>query len=137
MTLLERLNTTDHFAATNGIRLVEIRVGYARAEMDVAESHLNGGGVCQGGALFTLADLAFAGAANSHGKLCLGINCQIHYVSSARLGDHLVAECHELSDRKIPLLEAKILNQHGELIALMTGESFKKDVPFEFDGLCD
>lgn len=135
MTLLERLNTSDRFAQTNGIALVEIKDGYARAEMVVEECHLNGGGVCQGGALFTLADLAFAGAANSNGKLCLGINCQIHYVSSARLGDRLTAECHELSDRKIPLLEAKIYNQHGDLIALMTGESFKKDVPFEFDGL--
>lgn len=135
MTLLERLNTSDRFAQTNGIALVEIKDGYARAEMVVEERHLNGGGVCQGGALFTLADLAFAGAANSNGKLCLGINCQIHYVSSARLGDRLAAECHELSDRKIPLLEAKIHNQHGDLIALMTGESFKKDVPFEFDGL--
>ncbi len=136
MTLKDRLNRTDRFAAENGIALTEIREGYARAEMTVEARHLNGGGVCQGGALFTLADLSFAGAANSHGYLCLGINCQIHYASSARLGDHLVAECHELSGRKIPLLEARVINQSGELVALMTGESYKKNEVFAFDGLC-
>ena len=102
---------------------------------NVGECHLNGGNVCQGGALFTLADLTFAAAANSHGKLCLGINNQIHYVKSAFLGDHLTAECHEMSSKKIHLLESKVTNQKGELIAMMTGECFMKDVDFEFEGL--
>ena len=136
MTLKELLNTNDRFAASNGISLVEIKEGYARAVMTVEERHLNGAGVCQGGALFTLADLTLAGASNSHGKLCLGINCQMHYISSARLGDRLTAECHELSSRKIPVLESKIFNQDGILIASMTGECYKKDQPFEYDSLC-
>lgn len=135
MTLKETLNNTDRFALNNGIQLTEVGVGYARAEMTVGECHLNGGNVCQGGALFTLADLTFAAAANSHGKLCLGINNQIHYVKSAFLGDHLTAECHEMSSRKIHLLESKVTNQKGELIAMMTGECFMKDVDFEFEGL--
>ncbi len=135
MTLKETLNKTDRFALNNGIQLTEVGEGYARAEMTVEERHLNGGNVCQGGALFTLADLTFAAAANSHGRLCLGINNQIHYVKSALLGDHLVAECREMSSRKIHLLEARVTNQNGDLIALMTGECFMKDVIFEFDGL--
>jgi hypothetical protein len=40
----------------------------------VTEKHLNAGGVCQGGALFTLADLAFAAVANSRGRLTLSLN---------------------------------------------------------------
>lgn len=134
-TLLDYLNEMDRFAAHSGIQLVEIREGYAKAQMRVEEHHLNGGGVCQGGALFTLGDLTFAGAANSHGKLCLGINCQIHFVSSALLGDTLTAECHEQSSRKIPLLEAKIFNQEGRLIALMTGECYKKEEEFSYSSL--
>ena len=135
MTLLETLNTTDVFAASIGVRLTEIREGYARAEMDVEARHINGGGVCQGGAIFTLGDLALAGAANSHGTLCLGTNCQIHYVTSARQGDHLIAECHELSGRKLPLMEIRVTNQDGILIALMTGECYRKDKPFLYDAL--
>ena len=61
MTLLERLNTADRFASGIGAQLVEVREGYARAELTVEDRHLNAAGVCQGGVIYTLADLAFAG----------------------------------------------------------------------------
>ena len=54
-----------------GAQIVEVRDGYARAEMTVTCEHLNGGGACQGGALFTLADLALAAVMNSGGRLTL------------------------------------------------------------------
>ena len=73
MTLLERLNSSDRFASGIGARLVEVREGYARAELTVEERHLNAAGVCQGGVIYTLADLAFAGVCNSHGTLTLGV----------------------------------------------------------------
>ena len=38
-------------------------------EMKVEARHLNAAGVCQGGAYFTLADLAFAAVTNSHGNI--------------------------------------------------------------------
>lgn len=135
MSLLELLNTTDAFARTSGIQLTEVGEGYARACMVVEARHLNGGGVCQGGAIFTLADLAMAAAANSHGSLCLGINAQIHFVSSGRLGDVLTAECHELSARKLPLLEARVTRGDGTLVALVTGECYRKEQPMPYDSL--
>ena len=55
----------DRFAANAGVELMEVTPGYAKARMMVTIEHLNAGGVCQGGALFTLADLAFAAVANS------------------------------------------------------------------------
>ena len=58
MSLKDFLNRNDRFAANAGAKLVEVREGYARAEMTVTSEHLNAGRVCQGGALFTLADLA-------------------------------------------------------------------------------
>ena len=94
MTLIETLNKTDRFAANNGIQLTEVREGYAKAEMTVEECHLNGGGVCQGGAIFTLVDLAFAAVCNSHGLLTFGINNSICFLRSARLEDHLIAEAY-------------------------------------------
>ena len=60
MTLKDFLNQGDRFAANAGARIVEVREGYSRAEMTVTREHLNAGGVCQGGALFTLADIALA-----------------------------------------------------------------------------
>ena len=65
MTLKEYLSEKDRFASAAGVELLEIKEGYARARMLVQPKHLNGGGVCQGGAIFTLADLAFAAAASA------------------------------------------------------------------------
>ncbi len=134
MTLLENLNTNDRFAASIGAQLTEIREGYAQAELTVEERHLNGANVCQGGVIYTLADLAFAGVANCHGILTLGINNSITFLKSAQLGDHITAVCTEVLDhRKLPYCDIKVTNQQGELIAMMTGLAYrvKRDFPFE------
>jgi uncharacterized protein (TIGR00369 family) len=85
----------DHFASLVGAELIDVREGYAKARLLVTQEHLNGGGVCQGGAIFTLADLAFAGAVNSHGTLTLSTNANIVYVHPAQEG-YLYAEAHEI-----------------------------------------
>ena len=67
MTLKEFLNNGDIFAKRNGIQITEIKPGMAKAQMTVTEEHMNAGRICQGGALFTLADLVFAALVNQHG----------------------------------------------------------------------
>ncbi len=132
--LLDTLNSTDRFARSIGAQLTEVREGYARAELTVEEHHLNGAGVCQGGVLYTLADLAFAAVANSHGTLTLGISNTITFLKSAKQGEHIVAECTEVLDHhRLPYCDMKITNQNGELLAAMTGLAYrmKKDFPFE------
>lgn len=136
MTLKEILNTNDRFAAVNGVQLTEVREGYVRAEMTVTKNHLNAGGVCQGGALFTLCDLAFAAMMNSHGKLTFGIDNTISFLHSAKEGDVLIAEGTEvLNHHKIPYCEVKITNQDGRLICAMSGMAYRKDAPMPFEGL--
>ena len=136
MTLKEILNTNDRFAAINGVQLIEVREGYVRAEMTVTKNHLNAGGVCQGGALFTLGDLAFAALMNSRGKLTFGIDNTISFLHSAKEGDVLTAEGTEtLNHHKIPYCEVKIINQEGQLICAMSGMAYRKDVPMPFEGL--
>ena len=66
MMLKDYLNQFDRFAAAAGAQVVHVEEGCAKAVMMVEERHLNGANVCQGGAIFTLADLAFAAAVNSH-----------------------------------------------------------------------
>ncbi len=127
MELIDLLNTKDRFAAVNGIQLVEIREGYARAEMTVTDKHLNGGNVCQGGALFTLADLAFAAVTNSHGQLTFGIQSSIVFSKSAMEGDRLTAVATEtVNHHKLPYCEVQIRNQQDELIAVFTGLAYRK-----------
>ena len=136
MTLLEKLNTEDHFAASIGAQLILVAPGVARAQLTVTERHLNGGGVCQGGVLYTLADLAFAAVANSHGILTLGISNTITFMKSGQLGDTLTAECREVLDhRKLPYCDIHITNQKGELLATMTGLAYRLNREFEYDQL--
>ena len=132
--LLERLNTTDHFAHFIGAQLTEIREGYARAELTVTEQHINGAGTCQGGVMFTLADLAFAAMANSHGILSVGISNTITFVQAGRLGDHIIAECTEqMNHHRLPYCDMRITNQRGDLLAFMTGLAYrtKNEIPFD------
>ena len=136
MTLLESLNKGDRFAHSIGARLTEVREGYAKAELTVEERHLNGAGVCQGGVMYTLADLAFAGVSNSHGILTLGINNTITFLKSGQLGDRLIAECTETYDHhKLPYCDMKVTNQKGELLAVMTGLAYRMKKDFPFDAL--
>ena len=136
MTLLEKLNTEDRFAAGIGARLIHIEEGLAKAQITVMEHHLNGGGVCQGGVFYTLADLAFAAVANSHGILTLGISNTITFMKSGQLGDTLTAECREVLDhRKLPYCDIHITNQKGELLATMTGLAYRLNREFEYDQL--
>lgn len=136
MTLLERLNNGDRFASSIGAHLTEVKEGSAKAQLTVEERHLNGGSVCQGGAIYTLADLAFAAVTNSHGILSLGISNTITFLKSAQLGDTITAECTELfNHHKLPYCDIKITNQHGELLAVMTGLAYRMKKDFPFDSL--
>ena len=136
MNLLERLNASDRFANGIGAQLVEIREGYARAELTVEEKHLNGANVCQGGVMYTLADLAFAGVCNCHGTLTLGVNNSITFLKSGQLGEKIIAEAVEVLDHhKLPYCEIKVRNEQGELLAVMTGLGYRLKKDFEFDSL--
>lgn len=76
----------DPFAQYIGAELLEVREGYAKARLLVDDRLVNGIGVCQGGALFTLADLTFAAAVNSHGQLSLTTNSNITYIRAVPKG---------------------------------------------------
>lgn len=129
MDIKEILNRTDRFAANAGCQLIEVDEHHAVAVMMVTESHLNGGNVCQGGALFTLADLAIAALMNNGGQLTFGISNSMMFVSSARLGDTLRAEAVCVIDHhKIPAVEVRVTNQEGKLICHVTGMGYRKGI---------
>lgn len=126
----EILNRTDRFAANAGCRVTEVDERHAVAEMTVTKEHLNAGGVCQGGALFTLADLAMAALMNHQGILTFGISSNVLFVSSAVEGDRLRAEAVSVNDHhKLPSVEVRVTNQDGRLICHVTGMGYRKNVP--------
>ena len=127
MDIKEILNKTDRFAAHAGCQITEVDEQHAVAQMTVEERHLNGGNVCQGGALFTLADLAIAALMNCRGQLTFGINNSMMFVSSAHEGDVLRAEAISVCDHhKIPAVEVRVTNQDNRLICHVTGMGYRK-----------
>ena len=129
MNIQEILNKTDRFAAHAGCQITEVDDQHAVAVMTVTNEHLNGGNVCQGGALFTLADLAIAALMNVRGQLTFGIHNSIMFVSSAREGDVLTAEAVSVSDHhKIPSVEVRVTSQDNRLICHVTGMGYRKAV---------
>ena len=136
MTLKDFLTQGDRFAADNGCQLKEVREGYARAEMLITEHHLNAGGVCQGGAYFTLADIALAAVMNSRGTLTFGLENNIVFLKSARVGDTLIAEATEVyNHHKIPYVDVRVTNQHGDLCCVVTGLAYRKNADLPIDTL--
>lgn len=136
MTLKEYLNTGDRFAAGSGARLIEIGPGTAVAVLEVTSKHLNAGGVCQGGAIFTLADLVFAALVNQGENHTFAINSTIYYHVSARAGDTLRAAGRlSCAHHRIPTAEVEVTNQDGVRIATFTGQAYTGRSPLPIDAL--
>lgn len=119
----------DRFASSIGVRLLEVREGYARASLRLRPEHLNGAGVAMGGAVFTLADLAFAAASNSRGQVAVGLDANITYARAA-VGGTLTAEAREEAvSRRVSVCTVRVTDGEGQLVAIFRGTAFRKDEP--------
>ncbi|GHT39034.1 phenylacetic acid degradation protein [Bacteroidia bacterium] len=131
MTLKEFFKN-DRYAAFSGVELLEVAPGRATAKMPVLEMHLNAGNMVQGGAIFTLADLAFAAAVNAYGNLAVSIETSIRYFKSVGSGT-LFAEAKIVHlHKKLATFEIRVTNESGELIALFTATAYRKEIPLPF-----
>ncbi|MBP8645713.1 MAG: PaaI family thioesterase [Syntrophobacteraceae bacterium] len=116
----------DRFARYVGVELVEVSEGKAVARMKIQEHHLNGVGIVHGAAIFSLADLAFAGAANSHGTVAVAINVNISFLKAVSQG-MLVARAEEISrNPKLGIYSIRVTNEEDELIATFEGMVYRK-----------
>ncbi|WPL18507.1 Acyl-coenzyme A thioesterase PaaI [Thiorhodovibrio winogradskyi] len=116
----------DHFANHLGIELLEVGPGRARAKLEIDQRHLNGVGIVHGGAIFALADLAFAVASNSHGQIALGINVSIAYHKGVSSGT-LFADAEEIAfNPKLATYQIRISNETDDTLASFQGTVYRK-----------
>lgn len=119
----------DRFAAHNDIELVSIENGKAVASMRIGDKHLNGAEVVHGGALFTLADFAFAAASNSHGTLSLAIDVNIQFIKGVSRGV-LTAHAEEIAmNPKLSSCRVTIYDESNEIVATFQGLAYRKQKP--------
>src|ERR1035437_788283 len=122
----EFFSAEDKFARHAGIELVDVGPGWAKASMKIEPYHFNGAKTVHGGAIFTLADFAFAVASNSHGTLAMGINTSINFVKAAMKGT-LHAEATEQSrNPKLASYSVMITDDAGEVVAIFQGMVYRK-----------
>jgi acyl-CoA thioesterase len=123
---LQRFFKNDQFAERANIELLSVSPGQARAKMTLHPHHLNGYGTVQGGAIFTLADFAFAAASNSHGTVAVAINVSITFMKAGTTGT-LWAEAREISRNfKLGSYIVEVKDDQGELVALFQGLAYRK-----------
>jgi len=123
---LKRFFKKDIFCNYIGIELKEVFDGRARAELEIREEHLNGIRIVHGGAIYTLADLAFAAAANSKGRVAVAANASITFLKSPR-GRRLTAEAWEVSSsRTLASYTVHVTDDTGELLAVVQGLAYRR-----------
>lgn len=126
MESLKRFFKNDQFAERANIELLSVSPGQARAKMTLHPHHLNGYGTVQGGAIFTLADFAFAAASNSHGTIAVAVNVSITFMKAGTAGT-LWAEAKEVSKNfKLGSYTVEVKDDEGELVALFQGLAYRK-----------
>jgi len=124
---LKKFFERDQFARHCGIELVSVLPGHAIARMKVEPRHLNALGIVQGGAVFTLADFAFAAASNTHGKAAVAINVSITYLKAVSSG-MLQAEARELGiNPRLGTYTVDITDEEKTLIAVFQGLVYRKN----------
>ncbi|MDT9599975.1 hydroxyphenylacetyl-CoA thioesterase PaaI [Sphingosinicella rhizophila] len=107
-----------------GIRIEEVREGYARIRMSLRPDMLNGHGIAHGGMVFALADTAFAYACNSRNVRTVAAQASIVFLDAAQEGEILVAEAEEQAlVGRSGVYQVKVTGEGGRAIAEFQGFS--------------
>lgn len=130
--LKDFFNANDKFANSIGAKVVEIRDGYSRAEIELSPSNENSVGAMHGGAIFTLVDIVSGTAALSHGKVCTTLNANINYLKAVKSGK-IIAEAEEIHNgRSTKIYEVRVKNENNVVVCIGTVTMFCTDKPYEF-----
>jgi acyl-CoA thioesterase len=120
------MKDNDHFAETLGIQVLEAKDGYAKVSMKVEKIHTNALGFTHGGAIFSLADYAFAQACNFGDNVAVAIQVSINFLKPSTEGDVLTAEATRVSEGKTTGLYQVTVRKEDKIVALFNGLAYKK-----------
>ena len=107
-----------------GIVIEAAEPGYARCSLKIEEHHRNSAGQVMGGVYFTMADYAFAIAANLGQELTVTQTSQIVYLAAAK-GEILYAETEKIkAGRTTCFYKVMITDDTGTQVAYVTTTGF-------------
>jgi acyl-CoA thioesterase len=122
--------STDNFGSLLGAELVSVEEGRAVARMELADKHRNFMGTVHGGAIFGLADVAFAAAANSGDNRAMAFHISIEYLAAPGETAYLEAEVTETGRAgRAGHYSMEVRNSAGEVIAVLNGWAYRTSRP--------
>ena len=117
-----------------GMKIIDAGPKYSVVEMVLEDRHLNGFSIAHGGAIFALADTAFAHACNSDNVVTVAQQCQINFLQPGRAGDLLTATAKgRTHSGRTGIYDVTITGSDGGVIAEFRGMSCKLRDPVILD----
>ena len=114
-------NEQNSFGNLVGVRIEEIREGYARSVLDVRADLSNPIGSLHGGVLFTIADITGGSAAVSHGEQVTTVDADIRYLRPGIGVKRIVCEAEEIKKGKtLFVYRIDVRDQDGTLLTAGT-----------------
>ena len=115
----------DRFATENGMVIDELDGEHAVTSVVLTERHKNAMGGVMGGAIFTLADFAFAALTNDFNKATVAQQVSINYLAASK-GTKLIATARYKKDgRTSCVVNIDVVDDTGREIAQFVGTGFK------------
>lgn len=123
-------NANNPYTQRQGVMVEEIRQGCARVTKTVQPDDVNPLGIPHGGVYFTMADSACGSAMAAYGTMAVTVDASYHFLRSAKVGDTLTAEAHEVkSGKTLCVMDVRILNQENVLLGTGTFTFYRLDKP--------
>lgn len=114
----------DVFAMNMGIEIVKADGEESVCTLEITPALYNAGNTVQGGAIFTLADLAFAVAANCEGRHTVSQSSSITFIKPG-VGKRLIATAKKISrGAKTCCYSVLVTNDEGKTVAHVTVNGF-------------
>ena len=112
------------------ITIEEAREDYSRVSMPLTSDNINGMGMAHGGAIFSLADIAFGSAANAGKHHCVvSLTSHIEFLRPGSAGP-LVAEARLVrGGQHIMNYEVEVFDANEVLIAKCLATGFRTTLP--------
>jgi len=115
-----------------GMEIRTIEPGHAEAAVAIDERHLNPNGVAHGSVVFAMVDTAMGAAVMSlldDGKACTTTDIHVRFTRPATTGRIVADTVVVKPGRTLMLLESKVRDERGRMVATATGAFMVIDAP--------
>jgi acyl-CoA thioesterase len=110
----------DPWAQALGVEFLDLRKGYCKVSLRLQPHMVNFQGYPHGGVIFSLADVAFGAACNSHGEPAVALTVTINYLAAAKPEATLIAEGREIKQgRTAGFFEIAVTTKDGRSVAAL------------------